>query len=330
MWVHTSKCADDSTPFPQLLNHDLLQQIRGQVQQQPTQKQHKTSHAHDSEAAKLSSRLALTGRYQPCKLAAHIEEHMARVSESRTEMCVTRDLQATQDFRLEPPHPELLKVTMLLFDKVRDNRDAILKLHKSDPAMLADAAPSDSTFASLVMDFLDEQIKTWSICSEDMPLSRKEQTHMTSLQGKVESFCLQLIQPSHRSLLERQAALAARESHMQAAVQAQGLQKGHTCKASPLDAFEADTAALVASGDFQLMQLGTKAIKDKGHSNLGDAPEDNPTAMLLHARLMLRSGPFMVVCAGADHIGAFLKLAGFTELYLQLLPTASHKCRVRE
>lgn len=320
MGAQGSRCLADGAPDKMALQSLLL--IEQQQQQQALS-------VPESEAnTPLASRLSLTGRYFPGKPFTKLQEQCTRFQEGMRYFEISTASQEPPDFRVTPPSSALIEATLQLIgalDLKQHNSD---KLANSTQPIAADLIVANTPLASLVLLALKQEI----FCTDlQVPVwSRVRRAENAWRLKQMQQLCARLTQGSFHSVLARQTACTAREQNMHILAQAHGGRDGLARRHAAWDAIERNTSDLLKSSNFAVMRFGSETTISEDDQGMSDWEQDNGTAKLLQIRIMLRSEPFFVLCSGASHMGAFFQLAKLSELYLQLLPTASHKDRVVE
>lgn len=260
-----------------------------------------------SEARKLDARLALTGRYISCQLQGLDQRRLRAAVESC--LSAADAWHGQSDFKADPPGPTLLEFTLRLLESIA--------VHECISAI------KHTTLISTMRALFDEhfdaqQLLEASESSEesDCSFSEGDETHVGW--ARLESFVSRLIQQSFGSWQAEANCNAIRSCHMDVLAVSQldmeQLQLHEpACKDAAVDAFH-----LAQSNDFPVMILG---LGRRYNGRLSEQEEGACTAAFLRIRMILRSEPFFVHCSGAAHMAAFMELAKWSELHLQLLPS---------
>ncbi|MEW5310767.1 MAG: hypothetical protein WDW38_002531 [Sanguina aurantia] len=269
-----------------------------------------------TETSKLAARLALTGRYRACGAAgspAHSWEPAAAAATAPW-------LGKLGEFRRMLPDPMVLRATLGMLGDIVSTHNApgsCTTLARLVRQLLAAQAPNAAPAA--VTDALDGS-------SASTGGGRALNQLITA---EVFALLHRLTQQSFGSWQLEAACREGRSRNMQRAARA-ALGRASAWEAASAQA-ATDATDLVGSSDFPYLITGHwDARWEDGERGGARESAEGCTAMLLQLRLMLRAGPFHVICAGAAHMAAFLRLAKWSELYLELLPSATHVTSVTE
>lgn len=277
-----------------------------QTQEQLQQQQLSVTLLRTSKASTLAARLGLTGRYQVRKPTELILERLHEAQEPMHKCALAANGSAPPDFKAAPLSSILLDVTLGLLEAlVLEERTSL----------------THQTLASLTHKILHDYAAL--DCEKEDP----EGTEVSCSDGQAFTTALQLVKHLCGSLTHRTyttltawlASHAARERSMS------NSRQPFTTHISDntFDTAVRDTRAIVLSSDFPVLCLGTE--RSRGDNLLDITSAAECTTKLLRIRLLLRSQPFLVVCEGPAHMGAFFELAEQTELHLELLPTSCHR-----
>lgn len=284
---------------------DRIPEVQTQEQQQLS-----VTLSRTSRASTLAARLDLTRRYQP-RVRTPIEltgtpERSHEAQNPMHKVALAADGPAPPDFKVDPPSSILLDITLALLE-------APALQERSRETFL-----TSRTLASLTHDILRADVAlTFEEADPEgpEPSCSDRQQHTTTLQ-LIRHLCGSLTHRTYVALTAWLASHAARERSMSNSRQRFTT---HTSN-SACETAERDTQAIILSSDFPPLCFGTES--SRGGNGLDLICAANCTAKLLRIRLLLRSQPFLVVCNGPAHMGAFLELAEKTELHLELLPTS--------
>ncbi|MEW5307228.1 MAG: hypothetical protein WDW36_009636 [Sanguina aurantia] len=273
-----------------------------------------------SQAGVLKARLSLTGRYRPCKPASHPPEHLQLHEQAARNVTASDAARGEQPFRHNPPGRFLIRGLQLLIQDLTPVKSWSPAWHPSLAdtlrRMLEDAERHTGS------DFRDR----WEGASRSHTPGTGQggEAESRQLLSQIRPFFTCLTQPSARSQRVTGAARSTRAHNMHNAHSP--LQRGRTGDADVCDAWEvaaADVAALADASDFLPMHFGARQGSGEGGPSR-QQEEDLLTSGFLWVRVLLRSLPFFVLCAGASHMGAFLQLASYSGLHLQLLQAEGH------
>lgn len=154
-------------------------------------------------------------------------------------------------------------------------------------------------------------------------MTSKERALNQLLTAELFTLLDRLTRQSFKSWQLEAAGKEARSRNMQKAAHAT-LKQASAWEAASAQA-ATDAIELVGSSDFPYLMLGHWDSQwEDGDEEGAQESAGSCMVMLLQLRLMLRSEPFYVICAGAAHMAAFFRLAKWSELYLELLPSSSH------
>lgn len=261
-----------------------------------------------AESAKLAARLALTGRYRS-HLPQSSDEKLSRerISDHEDDAeCKAR--RGLPDFRLHPPEPSLLTCAIRLLENCSSLAKACKVSHHT-----------------ALMHVLDQEESTAGLEGLTRHQSRELHTRVRELRQLVQHLNLQ----SSMSCQLGMECAGARDRHM--------LEETRVCYRLPskqpreiIDQAIFDADAIVTSKDFLPLYFGDGVGPRHSRGSQGwleqqlQQLEQERDRDLLMLRMLLDSEPFIVRCTGADHMGAFLRLAKWKRLHLQLLPSRSH------
>lgn len=281
--------------------------------QSPQQKQEHqsllSSSSTNSAATKSGARLALTGRYRPCKTLSHADvkrvEH-AENAQSPTFATTAAVRQGPLNFKLTPPDTAQLKAAYMLLEDIVLSRGL--------------TAATSPTLASALMKTLGSVPSRLSGRQANLPgawmMAPDSDTRKGMLMLSIlRSLCECLTQPPFSSWQAQQRCRSERASNMAKA--ALLIKDRPDTTLDMWDAAVRDSSTLVESNILQTMLFGQTEKKCSSE-------ETACTQTLLEIRMMLRCEPFIVICEGAAHMGAFMQLAKLCELHLQLLPSKAH------
>lgn len=268
---------------------------------------------YGSEGRKLDARLALTGRYMSCQLPGLDQSRLKAVIASLSLHSAADAWHRQTDFKATPPGPILVDFTLRLLESIAADECISAIKHTT----------LTSTMRALFHQRLDAQqleLLEASESSEESDFSSGASDETSVGWARLESFVSRLSQQSLGSWQAEANCKALRSCHMNdfAASQLDIVQlplHQPACRDAAVDAYH-----LVQSNDFPVMVLG---LGSRCNGHLSEQEEGDCTVAFLRIRIILRSEPFYVQCSGTAHMAAFLELAKWSELHLQLLPSHS-------
>lgn len=289
------RCLTDCIPAS---SDSLRQQDQQQAQRVP-------------QSAKLAARLALTCRYR-IHLPQSSDDKPSRERMREHEDAADRKERREQlpNFTLYPPEPSLLRSAVRLLDDSRITAEA-----------------GKMSYHRALIHVLDQEESTAGLKSLSRQRSRELHTRVRELRQLVGY----LTQQSSMSCQLGMGFAAARDRHM--------FEETRVCYRLPskqpqdiINQTVYDADDLIRSSDFPPLYFGNSVGSEFEHSSGRRAwleqqmqqLEQERDRDLLFVRMLLVSEPFIVSCTGADHMGAFLLLAKWQDLHLQLLPSRSH------
>lgn len=264
-----------------------------------------------SEAVRLDARLALTQRYTACKPSEEVPSAglVKRLEEAAAESSRARLPEVWGTFKLHPPTLSIINSVERLASLSREEEPC-----------------EGRSILTLLMQILDkEEGRVWASTmhweSAKEGCSRSDRPRKMQLIQTIRRLVRRLLQQSVESRRAEDLAREVRARHMSdgARDRLSGSPQRRCTRAVE------DASALVESSDFQPLyfcRATTRAPSGRPSEENPEDLRDEAQAALLFARMLLRcQALFFVTCSGAAHIGAFLRLAMFAGLQLELLPS---------